>query len=89
MADYFLKATDDSRAYRVTYQVLEAGGNKVETVRALGVAGAKTPDAKDLAGLDTETSLSNVLVDMVLGQIAACTVAEYKAVAKASIDSRW
>jgi len=53
------------------------------------VAGARLPDGTDLAGLDAPVDAGQVLVDQVLGNLAASDLAAYKAVAKAAIDSRW
>jgi len=90
VADYFLKAQDDSRAYRLTYHVVDqSGAIVIDAARAVGVAGARLPDGTDLAGLDAPVDAGQVLVDQVLGNLAASDLAAYKAVAKAAIDSRW
>ena len=86
MADYFLKAHDDSRAYRLTYHVVDqSGAIVIDAARAVGVAGARLPDGTDLAGLDVPVDAGQVL--LVLSNLAASDLAAYKAVAKAAIDS--
>ena len=90
MADYFLKAHDDSRAYRLTYHVVDqTGAIVIDSARAVGVAGARLPDGTDLGGLDAPVDAGQVLVDQILGNLAASDLAAYKAVAKAAVDSRW
>jgi hypothetical protein len=90
VADYFLKAQDSSRAYRLTYHVVDqTGAIVIDHAKAVGVSGARLPDGTDLAGLDAPVDVGQVLVDQILGNLAACDLAGYKAVAKAAIDSRW
>jgi len=90
VADYFLKALDDSRAYRLSYHVVDqTGAIVIDAAKAVGVAGAKLPDGTDLAGLDAPVDVGQVLVDQVLGNLAPSDLPAYKAVAKAAIASRW
>lgn len=90
MADYFLKAPDGSRAYRVGYIVVDqTGGYRVTDAHADGVAAAATPSGVPIDHLETKVEPSEVLVELVLGAVVPATAEDYKTVAKAMIDETW
>jgi hypothetical protein len=90
MADYFLKATDASRAYRLVYVVADStGAISVSEAHAVGRAGSKTPSGAAIVEVDQHVSVEDVLVELVLAAVVAGTAADYRAAAKAQIDAKW
>jgi phenylalanyl-tRNA synthetase beta subunit len=90
MADYFLKATDGSRAYRLVYVIEDStGAIRVSEAHAVGHAGSVTPSQTQIVDLDQPVTVEDVLVELVLDAVVAGTAADYRTVAKAQIDGKW
>jgi hypothetical protein len=86
MAEYFLKASDATHVYRITYT--QAGSNfSVDKVHVCGTGGL--PNGDVINSIDQEVNPAMVVVDQVLSRVAAGTVADYRTAAKAQIDASW
>lgn len=90
MANHYLKTASGLRVYRLEYDVL--AGPKYEVtgafVSATG-ADAVLPNGVAVTRFDQQVSPSQVIVDLVLGNVAVGTVADYRTAAKAMIDTSW
>ena len=79
MANYFLKSTDDTRAYRIDYLV---DGTKVTINGCYGTGNSITmPSGDSLHGVDVPVKTADVLVDFALATVAVCAVANYRSIA--------
>jgi hypothetical protein len=90
MANYFLKNADATRVYRLEYLVDEPGGVVVNNARASAVGASAVLPNKNVINLpDMPVDPAQVLVDVVLNALKPATLAEYRAVSKAMLDSFW
>lgn len=90
MADFYLKNADASRVYRLEYAVGEDGAISVSACRACAAGGsAWLPNKTRVSAADQPVDVSQVLIDYILAPLVPGTVEEYRACAKAMIDTFW
>ena len=79
MANYFLRTTDSTKAYRVDYTVNGA----VVTINGCFCAGngVTLPGGAVVSGVDVPVRTDDVLVDFAVAAVAVCPVADYRSIA--------
>ena len=89
MTNYFAKNVTGTKAYRAVYQQAPNDAITVTALHACSLGGVALPDGSVPADVDDEVPLGNLIVDMVIQDVTACTVEEYTAIAIAAMETNW
>ena len=79
MANYFLKSDDDSKAYRIDYTMDDTGNSSVSCYCTGN--GVTLPSGDVVASVDSRVVISDVLVDVLLGNVSPAVVEDYRRIA--------
>jgi hypothetical protein len=91
MAEYFLKAPDGTKVYRITYTVDASQSPERITIVSVHLAGpvANLPTGRSGAAMDEPCDVQNPLIDLILAAVVPATLADYRAACKAVVDTLW
>jgi len=88
--NYYLKNADATRMYRVVYENVDPAGFTASSAFACATgAEAVLPNGNPIQSLDQPTDLGQVLIDVVLNDLVPGTLAEYKTLAVAMVETNW